>query len=265
MQTELLKQVNVLKLHSSLNIRSASTTAIRDKTKLPFRGALSQKGKRRYPVDKRKKVAAYVDLLQKSAFSLFIRHDGLSVANLSSFRSDIKSLPASDLKLTVLRATLLPPVLRSLPQLPSQQLQDHLGGSMMVVTSQAKQLEPSVLKGFLRVYDKHARKLNVKAPDATKQQKVAVKEAPKPTAAQKINLLTGMVESREFDPAGLRLVSQLPNLDTIRAQIVGVIEGSMQSIVATLQRASGAALVGTLQGYERTLQEAADQTRSAST
>jgi ribosomal protein L10 len=224
--------------------RSASTraTAIRKpKNSAPYRGKLSKKS-RAYPERKSLLVQEYTELLKASQLVLFLRLQSISVADLLPFRTAIKMLPSASFKLTLLKANLLPPVLRALPTLPSGSLQKYLQGPVAVLT--ASEVDPAALKAFLAIYDKHSARLN-KPPPAPKG--VIVKPL------ERLQLLTGVVESREFDPAGIKRVAALPGLQELRGQIVGLIQASSMGLVQALQAASGQEVVRTLEGFKKGL------------
>lgn len=64
--------------------------------------------------------------------------------------------------------------------------------------------------------------------------------------------MSSSLEGRAFDPAGTKAVGNLPGLDTLRAQILGLISAPSRNLV-TLLGASGRQLARTLQGYEEGL------------
>ena len=53
----------------------------------------------------------------------------------------------------------------------------------------------------------------------------------------------------------IRAVGKLPELDLLRGQVVGLLEGSARSLIGTLEGAAGGGLVRTLQGLEKGLAE----------
>jgi ribosomal protein L10 len=228
--------------------RSASSAAFRThvKNSAPYRGKLSKRT-RVFPDRKSALVADYLELLKASQLILFLRMQNNPVAELEPFRTAIKFLPSGTFKLTVLKANLLPPVLRSLPNLPSSALQPYLKGPLALLT--ASNLEPRALKAFLDLYTKTAARLNKPPPGATKGAVV------KPL--DRLQLLTGVVEQREFDEAGVRRVATLPGLPELHAQIVGMLAGPGAALAQVLQGANGQDLVATLGRYQQGLEEAA--------
>ena len=88
----------------------------------------------------------------------------------------------------------------------------------------------------------------------------AVKEAQKPDSKNAkgsgpkqsaLNLLVGLVEgSRVVSASEVEALTKTPDLDTLRAQVVGMLEGQGRSLVGVLGQAGGGGLVRTLQGLE---------------
>lgn len=56
-------------------------------------------------------------------------------------------------------------------------------------------------------------------------------------------------------PPAVRDTSKLPSLDTLRAQIVGLISAPAASLVGVLGRARGGGLVSLLEGLKKSLEE----------
>jgi len=73
-----------------------------------------------------------------------------------------------------------------------------------------------------------------------------------------LKLVAGVLEGNRLVGAEeLGRVSKLPELDTLRVQVVGLLEGTGRSLVGLLGQAGGGGLVRTLQGLEKDLGEKA--------
>ena len=221
---------------------SSATNIVKRKNSAPFRGKLS-KPTRVFPPQKALLVRNYVELFEKSQLVLFLRLQNVSVADMHPIRTAIrvKNLP---FQLTFLKANLLPPVLRALPTLPSAQLESYLKGPLAVLT--ADSVDPISLKSFLTIFDKQRTRLNKPPPNQPKG--VVVK------SVDKLQLLTGVMENKEYDAAGIKRVSTLPSLAELHSQITGLIQGSARFLLSTLQAASGVQVVRTLEGYKQGLE-----------
>lgn len=70
-----------------------------------------------------------------------------------------------------------------------------------------------------------------------------------------LKLMGALVEGKVFLPAGLKDVSQLPTLDTLRAQIVGLLSAPGMQLAGVLSQASGGHLARLLEGLKKGLEE----------
>lgn len=70
-----------------------------------------------------------------------------------------------------------------------------------------------------------------------------------------LNLMLGALEGGKLvDVQQVGEIGKLPELDTLRAQLVGLLEMNGRSLVGVLGQAGGGGLVRTLQGLEKNLQ-----------
>lgn len=239
---------------------------IRAPPKAPYRGPLSKKD-RVYPSAKTTLFDKHANLLERSQLVIFIRYDKLSTKELNRLRADVQAIPGGNLRLHVIRPTLLPPVLRMLRHLPVDELQRHLSGSIAVVT--AESVDPPAISAFLRLFKQHAKTVNV-APAAPPQAKGAKAGPLKAAVQDRLVLLSAILEARQdCDATGLGEIAKLPSLPLLQSQIVGLIQqsalglvttleaasqGTGQKLVGLLQQASGGQLVRTVDGHRRTLE-----------
>lgn len=71
-----------------------------------------------------------------------------------------------------------------------------------------------------------------------------------------MELVAGIMEyGRVMSPEEIMEVGKLPELDTLRAQLVGLLENPGRNLVGLLGQAAGGGLVRTLQGLEKDLQD----------
>jgi ribosomal protein L10 len=77
----------------------------------------------------------------------------------------------------------------------------------------------------------------------------------KPILHPELKLAGALVERMFFTPGGLEKVSTLPTLDTLRAQIVGLLSSPATQLAAVLSEASGGKLARTLEGLKKGLED----------
>ncbi|KIJ53584.1 hypothetical protein M422DRAFT_25428 [Sphaerobolus stellatus SS14] len=134
-------------------------------------------------------------------------------------------------------------------------------------------LDPPQLSALIRVLQ---RAVPPKKPPPTAAEKKAAEDAakkaeidnptpgrrvrrPKPDLPPELEIRGALIEGRLFMRQKLDEVAKLPNLDTLRAQILGLISSPAAQIVGVLNSAGGAQLARTLDGFRRGLEMAQEQ------
>ncbi|BGP20039.1 hypothetical protein JCM10213_000579 [Rhodosporidiobolus nylandii] len=172
--------------------------------------------------------------------------------------------PADDvdaLRLTLLRPGLLPAILRSSESgvSPSAASLDathlgsdsHLKGPLAVLT--APTLHPPTLSAVLTLLTKFSRTPPANAPPP----------APDAPPVERLAVLSSLVERQAADPERTKKVGELPPLEVLRAQIVGLLSAPGSRITGVL--GARAREVGrTLEGFKAGLEEAAKPKEEAS-
>lgn len=172
-----------------------------------------------------------------------------SASSSPSSSSTPADQPPSGLRLTLLRPGLLPALLRttdaSLPlDTTHLSLPSHLKGPLAVLTS--PDLHPPTLSAVLALVSKFSR---LPAPNAP----------PLPAGQpplERLSLLSSLVEHQSADAEKTLKVGQLPPLDVLRAQIVGLLSAPGSRITGVLGARAGE-LARTLEGFKLGLEEAA--------
>ena len=77
----------------------------------------------------------------------------------------------------------------------------------------------------------------------------------KPPAVPELKLVGAVIEGRALKVDAVEGVAKLPTLDTLRAQIVGLLSAPGSQLAAVLNEASGAKLARTLEGFKKSLEE----------
>lgn len=88
----------------------------------------------------------------------------------------------------------------------------------------------------------------------------------RPQLTPELVLLGALIEGRVFGVEGVRDVAKLPTLETLHAQIVGLLSSPAAQLAMVLGEASGGQLARTLEGLKKGLEEGqTDKTEQAST
>ncbi len=160
-------------------------------------------------------VAQYVDLLQSSSGFVVIQYGGMSVPQIDQLRDVVRK---ADGEYVVTKNTLLA---KALEQLEMPVPEELLAGPTAVAFGMSN--FPGVAKAVLEFT------------------KVDI-------AKEKIEVRGGMMGSDALNAANVEMVSKLPTLDEIRAQLAGLVVAPAQGIVSVIQ-AANSQIVNVLQAY----------------
>lgn len=223
---------------------------------------------RQYPARKAFLYSQYQRLLEDSKFMLLVQPNNLSVAEFSKLRADLAAVPlpadvpsSSRARFTVVRSGIMRPALRNLFGKPKKRssksssadvvssLEPVLSGPLAMLTSPS--LSPAYVSRLLAVIDKALGNTG-RAPAAG---------AKSVTTNPRMVPLAAVVEGNKLmDVPALRSVGQLPDLQTLRAQIVGLLSQPAGQLASVLSMASGGHLALALEGRKRQLEESASAT-----
>lgn len=142
---------------------------------------------------------------------------------------------------------------------------------------QLPSLNPSHLSAVLRAMDRSVPPKKPKTEEELKQE-LADKNADPAQPGRRmkrvrqvripeLKLMGAIIENRVFLPENVTEVSKLPTLDTLRAQIVGLLSAPAAQLTAVLNEAGGGKLARTLEGLKKQLEgpeEASDSTPPSS-
>lgn len=244
---------------------------------------------RTYPERKRFKVHEYTRLLNSSKTHplILFKHIDFSVPRLLQLRKDIvaaalkhapkpkpslasptpapEPAPPALPEFRIVSTAFFGVALRQHPDFdPAQQqaIADMADGTLAVLTF--PELNPPQLNAVLKVI---ARAVPPRVPKTAEEIAAAKKEAEasyvpgrrpkgaKPPAVPDLKLVGAIIEGRAFKTEALNGVAQLPTLETLRAQIVGLLSAPAAQLTAVLNEASGAKLARTLEGLKKSLEE----------
>ncbi|GMK55134.1 hypothetical protein CspeluHIS016_0201900 [Cutaneotrichosporon spelunceum] len=195
----------------------------------------------------------YAHLMQRSQLVLLFKHENLTVPMSGNLRSAIAKIPVprpaslpqeqelEKATLTVTRTGILAPVVRAVQ--PAADFSALLEGPTALITCPS--LSPKYVKSMLGAIERVV-KASKKDEDPKKG----------PVAQPAFTLLAGVLEGKTLlNPAQVAEAAKLPELDQLRAQLLGLLETPQRQLLGVVQQAGGGSLVRTLQGLEETLKE----------
>lgn len=197
----------------------------------------------------------YTHLVNRSQLVLVFKHANLSVADSGAIRAAIAKIPVpkpaslpqeTELEkatMTVTRTGILAPVFRAARPVAAK-FTDQLDGPTAIITCPS--LSPKYVKSMLTAIE---RVVKAATRDEDPKKKGGVKQPA-------FSLLAGIIEGNTLlDPKQVQEAAKLPELDTLRAQLIGLLETPQRQLVGVVSQAGGGSLVRTLQGLEETLKE----------
>lgn len=215
-----------------------------------------------YPPRKRFLFQQYLRLLNSSQFILVMQHNNLTSVENSRLRTELAAIPLPEdvdsqdrATYKVIRAGIMKPVLRqSIEEAQGTKnglkpLEPLLSGPLAVLTSPT--LSPPYISRLMSVIDKA---FGNKAPPAAAPGTAHSKTG---SVNNRLVPLAAIIEGNKvLDVPALRDVSTIPDLDTLRAQIVGLLSSPASQLAGVLSMASGGKLALTLEGRKQQLEAA---------
>ncbi|KAG5635255.1 hypothetical protein H0H81_011924 [Sphagnurus paluster] len=221
---------------------------------------------------------------------LFLHHNQFSATRLIKLRRDIltaanrttpslasaaiPATPQPQPTLTVIRTSIFGAALRDLPGInvdAADQMVGETSGNFAVLSLPS--FDPPQLNAILRSLERGVPPRPPKTPEEIKkelEEKNADPATPgrrvkrvRQTLHPELKLVGALIEGRVFLPQGVKDVSTLPTLDTLRAQIVGLLSAPATQLAGALSQASGGTLARTLEGLKKGLEEDASSSADA--
>lgn len=237
---------------------------------------------RRYGVQKTFLYNQYTRMLEASDNSpiIFLQHTNFAAQRLQKLRRDIAdantkfSVSSSSATpslveigaptLAVMRTSLFGVALRDFAAFDAEQAAQIAGllkGGLAVLTLPS--FNPPQLDAIFRALD---RSVPSKKPGVAQPTPIKPQDDPnfipgrkmqrvKPILTPELVVMGALIERRVFGMDSVRDVSKLPTLDTLRAQIVGLLSSPAVQLAAILSEASGGKLARTLEGLKKGLEE----------
>lgn len=125
-------------------------------------------------------------------------------------------------------------------------------------------LNPPQLKAVLRVMSRMVPPRKPKTPEEIKKEAENAEKnfvpgrklkRQRPEPIPDLRVVGALIEGRIFTTEGVKSVANLPTLDTLRAQLVGLISAPATQLAGVLSEASGGRLARTLEGLKKGLEE----------
>jgi ribosomal protein L10 len=144
----------------------------------------------------------------------------------------------------------------------SKEIAETIQGSLAILSLPS--LDPPKLNAIIRAIQRSVPAPQSKPQDKTTDKKVAdddfvpgrrVKRV-KPIQTPELSLMGALIDGRVFKAPQVQDVAQLPTLDTLHAQLVGLLSSPGAQLAAVLSQASGGQLARTLQGFQKSLEDA---------
>lgn len=231
----------------------------------------------------------YIRLLQDSEHKpiIFLYHNDFTVKALQKLRRDIAiasnkvilttspslasptpaPISTTQPTFTVVRAAVFGAALRDFAPIGLETGREIANlvpkGALGVLTLPS--FNPPQLDAILRAMDRNVppRKALTQAEmDAREAEKKADPVSPgkamsrvKLVLQPELKVLGALVEGRVFSSSGVKEVSKLPTLDTLRAQVVGLLSSPGNQLAMVLSEGSGGKLARTLEGLKKGLED----------
>ncbi|KDE05944.1 hypothetical protein MVLG_03756 [Microbotryum lychnidis-dioicae p1A1 Lamole] len=207
------------------------------------------------PARKQLLYASHANLLTSNELVLFLRQNDFTAQEYNTLRTQLNALtgtePQFKYTFTVLRPGLLSALLRDSTLVQAIEAdflaQDsHTKGALSVLT--AKKLDPPTLKKVIKLVNTYSA-----LPFANQPPPEATKGIPEPTP-ERLKILSALAERKAIEQERVNGLGELPNLHTLRAQLVGLLSSPAGRLVGVLG-ARADEVKRTLQGFQLGLQE----------
>ncbi|KAH8094730.1 hypothetical protein BXZ70DRAFT_947296 [Cristinia sonorae] len=238
----------------------------------------------------------YARLLEDSQSTpiIFLEHVDFAVPRLIQLRREIAAaaLKHATPPPSLSSPTPLPTVTPELPTLKVMNgtlfgvvLRDHkpvdahiaeaiskmVSGGFAILT--LPNLNPPQLKAVLRIMSRLVPPRKAKTPEEIKKEQQDAEKnfipgrklkRQRPVPVPDLKVVGALIEGRIFMADGVKSISELPTLDTLRAQLVGLISAPATQLAGVLSQAGGGTLARTLEGLKKSLEEKEDAGQDAS-
>lgn len=221
----------------------------------------------------------YTSILNTTTTSplILLRHNDFTVLRLTKLRTDIAAaskrpsqsltspLSLPDPTLTVIRSSVFGAALREFPNIDLDKVSEMIEGqSGALAALSLPNLDPLQLKAILRAFERGVPPRKPKTPEELAkalQEKNADPATPgrrikraRPTLQPELRVVGAIFNGQILLPEKVKDISTLPSLETLHAQIVGLLSSPGMQLAGVLSTASGGRLARTLEGFRRGLE-----------
>ncbi|OCH95727.1 hypothetical protein OBBRIDRAFT_766938 [Obba rivulosa] len=244
----------------------------------------SKKKERKYEKHKAFLYQKYYRLLNQSFRQplVFMHFADITVPTLTELRREVKAAterhaaksgaspphelrPSEQAHFTIVRTSIFGVVLREHPAVDPVAARElaSLVSAGLAVLSFGK-FDPPEVSAVLRAVARAIPPRKPKAPEQLEQEKKEAEASfvpgrrPKrqrPTPVPDLRVLGALIEGKVFKAENMAQLTGLPTLDTLRAQMVGLLTTPSAQLAMVLSEASGGKLARTLEGFKKTLEE----------
>ncbi|KAJ7292940.1 hypothetical protein C8J57DRAFT_1267623 [Mycena rebaudengoi] len=190
-------------------------------------------------------------------------------ASAKASPDDVPAEPVSDPLLTVVKSGVFGVALREYPGADNadiMRMTDGVKGGLAVLSLPV--LDPPQLKAILRTFSRTVPPRKPKTEEELKKE-LDEKNADPANPGRRIKrmrqlvnpelrVLGALVEGQILLPEKVNVVADLPTLQTLREQLVGLLSSPATQLAMTLSEASGGRLARTLEGLKKGLEETAE-------
>ncbi|KAJ7750207.1 hypothetical protein B0H16DRAFT_1549842 [Mycena metata] len=229
----------------------------------------------------------YTRILESSTTSplIFLYHNDFTAQKLIKLRRDISAAsnrskpslsspspagvpaePVAEPLLTVIRSSIFGAAIRDFPSVDNadvMRMTDGVTGALAVLSLPV--LDPPQLKAILRTFDRNVPPRKQKTEEEL-QKELAEKNADPANPGRRIKrsrqvvdpelkVLGALLDGQILLPERVRDVADLPTLQTLREQLVGLLSSPGTQLAMVLSEAGGGRLARTLEGLKKGLEE----------
>ncbi|KAJ7755014.1 hypothetical protein DFH07DRAFT_822570 [Mycena maculata] len=231
----------------------------------------------------------YMKILDSSTTSplLFLYHNDFTSQKLIKLRRDISAAsnrsgskpslsskspagvpaePTSEPLLTVIRSSIFGAALRDYPTVDNadiMRMTEGVAGALAVLSLPV--LDPPQLKAILRTFDRTVPPRKAKTEEELRKEEEEKKADPanpgrrikpmKQIVDPELRVLGALLDGQILLPDRVNSIAELPTLQTLREQLVGLLSSPGTQLAMTLSEASGGRLARTLEGLKKGLEE----------
>ncbi|KAJ6623048.1 hypothetical protein B0H10DRAFT_816022 [Mycena sp. CBHHK59/15] len=229
----------------------------------------------------------YMKILNSSNTSplIFLYHNDFTSQRLIRLRRDISAAsnrskpslssaspagvpaePVSEPLLTVIRSSIFGAALRDFPAVNNAEVMrmtEGVAGALAVLSLPC--LDPPQLKAILRTFNRTVPPRKAKTEEELKKE-LEEKNADPANPGRRIKrmrqivdpelrVIGALIDGQILLPQRIKDVAELPTLQTLREQLVGLLSSPATQLAMTLNEASGGRLARTLEGLKKGLEE----------